>query len=474
MSSFDLKLLRNLDLFQGTPDTDTTVPVVLGNNQTVRVAWPSFLEGQVTLEANAPTTPTSPGQEGTISLAQDGIYAYVNGQWRKAPVYTENWNELTTSVRALLVDTEQILTAKERQTALDNLQVTTATTSTPGFVKLVDPTSAAEVSAVETNQGAAVELTEQGGMYVQGADPQGTHPGVVALGSRANKSGVATVALVEDMLADASTQYVLQPAKNGTLGGVCTSNGTIGLSINPDNGVLTALPASAAVEGVVRLAPSVAENDYGVVTSSLLYQTLLDDKESVQDASYTSRGLVQGSEQGVWDSTYIAAGRRGPVRLEQGILDVYAATATDPGVAIVYTDQLADDSPTQLGDYPVVPRTDAVIKFVKQQIQGIALILPPATVNTRGVVQIKQGGYIDITEQGIVSVVEANATTGAKGVAAIASPVYLLTNIIGQDKAQTQNMAANAYWTASYIASLQSQIDALTARIDALEAPQQT
>lgn len=473
MTSFDLKLLRNLDLFQGTPDTDTTVPVVLGNNQTVRVAWPSFLEGQVTLEANVPTTPTSPGQEGTISLAQDGIYAYVNGQWRKAPVYTENWNELTTSVRALLVDTTQTLTATERQTALDNLQVTTATTSTPGFVKLVDPTSAAEASAVETNQGAAVELTEQGGMYVQGADPQGTQPGVVVLGSRANKSGVATVALVEDMLADVSSQYVLQPAKNGTLGGVCTSNGTIGLSIDPSNGVLTALPASADVAGVVKIAPNVAENNYGVVTSSLLYQTLQDNKESVQDATYTSRGLVQGSEQGGWDSSYTAT-HRGPVKLSAGgILDVYEATPTDPGVVIVYREQLDDNSPTELGPYSVVPRTDAVIKFVKQQLQDLAVALPPATTETRGVVQIKQGGYITVTEQGIVSVVEANAGTGAKGVAAIASPASPSANII-QNQAQTQNMAANAYSTASYIAALQSQIDALTARIAALEPPQQT
>lgn len=471
MASFDLKLLRNLELFQGTPDTDTTVPVVLGNNQTVRVAWPSFLEGQVELDANTPTEPTAPGKDGTISLAQDGIYACVNGRWIKAPAYSENWNELTTSVRALLVDTEQKLTTDERQTALDNLQVTTATTSTPGFVKLVDSTSADETSIVEANQGAVVELTDQGGMYVQGADPQGTYPGVVVLGSRAKKSGVATVDLVEDMLADASTQYVLRPASNGTLGGVCTGDGTIGLHINPLNGVLTALPASADVAGVVKIAATVAENDYGAVTGSLLHQTLQDNKESMQDASYEDRGLVQGSQQGEWGSAY--GDHRGPIKLSAGILDVYSATSTDPGVVIVYREQLTDNSPTELGPYSVVPSTNAVVSFVKQQLRDVANAIPAATTTTRGVVQINADGYITVNDLGIVAVKEADAATGTKGVVAVASPSDSPETIVSKG-VKAKNMAANAYWTASYIASLQSQIDVLSDAINALKGPQQT
>lgn len=445
---YELKQLNALPLFQGIPGDDVTVPVVRNNATTVRMPWNSFIAGQVKFDSTVPVTSSSEGQEGTLAASADGIYIYIGGLWRKAPVYTSNWGDLTQDTRALLVNTTQDLTAAEIDNVLVSLKLTTATEEKAGLVRELPDVLPDDVEAAEA---AKVYITDNGGMYVKGATTD--TPGVVRYAEHStDDNGVATVGLVQEMM-DSVAAYNLPPATTSSLGGIFFKS-TTGVNLG-DDGSFSLREANDAAPGIVTIATAVEASNQGVVTSELFYDYMDSLNNSYyQPATYTRPGSVQPKKQGAWSQAN-AASKLGPMIVEgQGLLDVAPASTSRPGVVLIVSGSLTDM--ISYVDYESVPTVQAVINYVRDFSVSIANNLPFATTTTKGVVIVGDG-------------LKMNAETGKLSLDAV-SPDW---DTIDGDGSYLSK-AADAYSTASYIASLQSQIDALTARITALESSQQT
>lgn len=79
-----VKLVTDLKTYTGTLSGDTDqVLVVHNNNETVRVPFDQFKNSQTT--PSVPTSPTSDGADGDISITEDAVYTYTNGEWGKSP-----------------------------------------------------------------------------------------------------------------------------------------------------------------------------------------------------------------------------------------------------------------------------------------------------------------------------------------------------------------------------------------------------
>ena len=438
---YELKQLNELPIFNGRPGDDVTVPAVRDNVSTVRIPWTSFTAGQVKFEGTVPAGYTTGGEDGTLAADSSGIYIYTEGLWRKAPVYTSNWNELTPNTRALLVNTTQDLSSDEIDNVLESLKLHTATEDKVGLVRELPDNLPADVQAVAA---AKVSITDNGGLYVKGATAD--VPGVVRYAETSTDlNGVPNVSLVSEMIGSIAG-YTLPPATDTSLGGIFLKSNK-GVNLDNNNGAFSLQEATEDEPGIVTIAGTVELNNFGVVTSNLFYNYMDALNNSYfQPATYNSPGTVEPKEQGSWGNK----GKLGPIILEeQGLMDIAPASTSRPGVVLIVSGSLVD-APSYI-EYESVPTVQAVVSHVRDSVAAAANTLPYATPTKRGVVIVGPGLSID-------------EATGILTVDAI-NPDWSVV----KDDGTNQDKAASAYATASYIHALQSQIDVLTSEITALK-----
>lgn len=128
-----VKLVTDLKTYTGTLSGNTDqVLVVHNNNETVRVPFDQFKNSQTI--PSVPTSPTSNGTDGDISVTEDAVYTYVNGEWGKS-VRDTDWG-----AEYLRIDQGNVtVTEAQKDTLRDRLPV--AEENTPGIVPLaVDST----------------------------------------------------------------------------------------------------------------------------------------------------------------------------------------------------------------------------------------------------------------------------------------------------------------------------------------------
>lgn len=126
--SDSVKLVTSLKTYTGTLSGNTDqVLVVHNNNETVRVPFDQFKNSQTI--PSVPTSPTSNGTEGDISVTEDAVYTYVNGEWGKSP------RNLDWGAEYLRIDQGDVtVTAEQKDVLRDRLPV--AEENTPGIVPL--------------------------------------------------------------------------------------------------------------------------------------------------------------------------------------------------------------------------------------------------------------------------------------------------------------------------------------------------
>lgn len=123
-----VKLVTELKTYTGTLSGNTDqVLVVHNNNETVRVPFDQFKNSQTI--PSAPTSPTSNGAEGDISVTEDAVYTYVNGEWGKSP------RDLDWGAEYLRIDQGDVIVTQEQKDTLRD-RLPTAEEDTPGIVPL--------------------------------------------------------------------------------------------------------------------------------------------------------------------------------------------------------------------------------------------------------------------------------------------------------------------------------------------------
>ena len=128
-----VKLVTDLKTYTGTLSGNTDqVLVVHNNNETVRVPFDQFKNSQTT--PSVPTSPTSEGTEGDISVTEDAVYTYTNGEWGKSP------RSLDWGAEYLRIDQGDVTVTLEQKDALRG-RLPIAEENSPGIVPLaVDAT----------------------------------------------------------------------------------------------------------------------------------------------------------------------------------------------------------------------------------------------------------------------------------------------------------------------------------------------
>ena len=123
-----VKLVTDLKTYTGTLSGNTDqVLVVHNNNETVRVPFDQFKNSQTI--PSVPTSPTSDGTEGDISVTEDAVYTYTNGEWGKSP------RDLDWGATYLRIDQGNVTVTAEQKDALrDRLPL--AEENAPGVVPL--------------------------------------------------------------------------------------------------------------------------------------------------------------------------------------------------------------------------------------------------------------------------------------------------------------------------------------------------
>lgn len=123
-----VKLVTDLKTYTGTLSGNTDqVLVVHNNNETVRVPFDQFKNSQTI--PSVPSSPTSNGTEGDVSVTEDAVYTYVNGEWGKSP------RDLDWGAEYLRIDQGNVTVTAEQKDALrDRLPI--AEEDNPGIVSL--------------------------------------------------------------------------------------------------------------------------------------------------------------------------------------------------------------------------------------------------------------------------------------------------------------------------------------------------
>lgn len=123
-----VKLVTDLKTYTGTLSGNTDqVLVVHNNNETVRVPFDQFKNSQTI--PSVPTSPTSNGTEGDISVTEDAVYTYVNGEWGKS-VRDTDWG-----AEYLRIDQGNVTVTQEQKDTLRD-RLPSAEENTPGIVPL--------------------------------------------------------------------------------------------------------------------------------------------------------------------------------------------------------------------------------------------------------------------------------------------------------------------------------------------------
>lgn len=110
-----VKLVTSLKTYTGTLSGSTDqVLVVHNNNETVRVPFEQFRNSQTI--PSVPASPTDSGNVGDVSVTEDAVYTYVNGEWGKSPRSTD-W-----SAEYLRIDPGNVtVTAEQKEAMRDRL-----------------------------------------------------------------------------------------------------------------------------------------------------------------------------------------------------------------------------------------------------------------------------------------------------------------------------------------------------------------
>ena len=123
-----VKLVTDLKEYTGTLSGNTDqVLVVHNNNETVRVPFDQFKNSQTV--PSVPTSPTSDGTDGAISVTENAVYTYVNGEWGKSP------RDLDWGAEYLRIDQGNVTVTVEQKDVLRD-RLPTAEENAPGIVPL--------------------------------------------------------------------------------------------------------------------------------------------------------------------------------------------------------------------------------------------------------------------------------------------------------------------------------------------------
>lgn len=128
-----VKNVNELEVYTGDLGDLDQILVLHDNNELVRVQFEQFKSSQTTVDP--PDSPTSDGEEGDISITENAVYTYVNGQWGKSP------RELDWSAEYLRIDENaEPLSQEQKDKLLSQLDIPEATSTVPGTVQLaIDP-----------------------------------------------------------------------------------------------------------------------------------------------------------------------------------------------------------------------------------------------------------------------------------------------------------------------------------------------
>jgi len=160
-----VKLVTDLKTYTGTLSGNTDQVLVVHNNtETVRVPFDQFKNSQTI--PSVPTSPTSNGTEGDISVTEDAVYTYVNGEWGKTV------RDLDWGAEYLRIDQGNVtVTAEQKDVLRERLPL--AEENTPGIVPLaVDSTK-----SYPTNYAASPEYVTN---YVKSVNPDNIAVGLSA------------------------------------------------------------------------------------------------------------------------------------------------------------------------------------------------------------------------------------------------------------------------------------------------------
>lgn len=480
---FPLVLLRDLPQLAITPDAKTTVPVVQDNVLTGRLSWALWTAGLAKLEGNSPTEQAASGDEGYFAADNTGIYAYKNGEWHKAPVYNDKWDDLTVNTRFLLVNESMDLSDEEIANARASLKIHIATQTEPGLVRAM---TQAEQNACP---GTPLTINPDGTAYIVSAT--GTTPGVVTVWDGI-EGNVATTAYVAQQIA-LIKQYELPVAQPGRIGGIqsdAEQDGVPGIFTVTSEGQVKIRSAYVPTEpteedgyGLVKLADAIEFGNSGVVTSDLLYNDLQSWFTEVYGvATPLNAGIVRPYTEGIWTGEYIAptGTNVGPLffRDNQGGIDIYPAGATVPGVAMVY-----DAIPLEAADlpvsskYPITASLGAVKTYVDNKLTTVkvAVEMEPATKQSAGAVLPADAAFI-LTDDGTLTL--RDALPGSRGLANIATEVRpdqddripdigllreYTTNVLTPIRQSIRDIQEQISTLTSVTAGMQGQIDGIYA-----------
>lgn len=431
-----------------------TVPVVLDNTTTVRVPWNDFVSKSIKSATIVPAAPSSSGEEQSMVASSEGLYVYSNGSWRKSPLYAGNWEDLTKDTRFLLVNTLMQLTDQQIENVYNTLKLALATQEKAGLVRAMTDEEAAASS------GAAVKVNANGTMFVPAASD--TQQGTVVYGA-GQQGPVATVNYV-DTRVDGIARTNVPVATSESLGGVL-SGGSDGAFTVDAAGNVTLRSATVGGYGIVTLAEEVAQGRPGVPTAGAVYLAISNQIESIGKISTLNPGkpsLTGIATKGAWeDANNPSSGAgtmSGPLYVKSdGIIDVYPATTTVPGVVLLTSDVTQI---TQGQNYAVVPTADAVKRHVADVVgkQELVVNVPIATRAQLGGIVVGEGLNID-DNTGLLSVKYADAfTRGA---------VVLATGIAAEAGVPTAIMVKS--YVDDHIAQVDSALEEIRSQLDSLE-----
>lgn len=139
---FPLILARDLPISTSDLSPQDTLLVIRGNDKLERVSYDAIKNVSPSYIKDCPTTPTDDGEESNIAWNENGVYTFSNGLWGKTPRLLTSWEDLDSESRFLLVNKSVELSPKEIYNARTSLNISHATTTNEGLVKLAESISA--------------------------------------------------------------------------------------------------------------------------------------------------------------------------------------------------------------------------------------------------------------------------------------------------------------------------------------------
>lgn len=372
------------------------IVAVINNKDTVRVNWESLTADYVRSTADIPTPGITTAPYATIATDNTGAYISTGEQWLKIPAYSDNWDDLTSGTRFLLVNAPMELSAQEIANARTSLGLFPATDEELGLIK------SSNTIHVSEDGTASVAFAKP----VTALDTEGT-PGLVYLNDSYSVSASLPgrkYAVTENYVSEALTQLSGELSDNLPVAST-TSRGIVQIAeadaLKIENGVLSTSIATANSYGVVSVKYGDNESTTGALVTSQGYVderfNNLNSALNIRIAGPSVLGMVK-----VADDSNITID-------QNGFINVQVATETSSGVVRCVASEIKDDDAEKEDENSVVVNRKAVIEYVKDKINHIPENLTPATADTLG--SIKVGSGLTIDQTGVLSLVNATANS---------------------------------------------------------------